>query len=87
MYFLDPSHRLLASLLEFQKTTLNNTFSTMIMFQKQTEDLITRFMDQVPEMSQEGRNILYDWFNLCDRAREQYVETISNGYQGTSGLS
>jgi hypothetical protein len=87
MYLSNPSHKVLASLLEFQKTTLNNTFSTMIMLQKETERLMTRFMKQVPDVAPEGKNILEDWYALCNQAREHYMETLSHGFQASEELS
>ncbi|HPC47399.1 MAG TPA: hypothetical protein PLW83_05095 [Deltaproteobacteria bacterium] len=67
--------------IQFYKTTFDNSFSTMVMLQEQAEKLMTTFMDQAPWMNDEARRVLDQWTSVYRKGRDDYKKAMDEGYK------
>lgn len=65
---------------QFYKTTFDNSFSTMVMLQEQAEKLMKTFIVQVPGMSDEGKKVLDQWMGAYKKGREDFKKAMDEGY-------
>lgn len=68
-------------MIEFQKTTFNNTFSTISMLQDQSEKMINTFLEQNPMMPQQNKDALNEWLKVCKKARDDYKKAIDESFK------
>ena len=54
--------------IQFYKTTFDNSFVTLVMLQDQAEKLLKTFVEQAPGMSDEGRKVLDQWTSVYKKA-------------------
>ncbi len=78
--YFDPQ-KMASSMLSFQKTTFNNMYTTMNMFQEQTEKMVNTFLEQVPGLPLESKKILQGWMENCRKARDEYKKTIDEAFK------
>jgi hypothetical protein len=48
-------------MLDFHKTTFDNSFSAMLMLQVQMQRMSTMFMEQTTSLNEEGKKALNEW--------------------------
>ena len=65
---------------QFYKTTFDNSFSTMVMLQEQAEKLLKTFVEQTPGMSDEGRKVLDQWTGVYKKGRDDFKKAMDDGY-------
>ena len=65
---------------QFYKTTFDNSFRTMVMLQEQAEKLMKTFIVQVPGMSDEGKKVLDQWMGAYKKGREDFKKAMDEGY-------
>ncbi len=78
--YLD-SQKMASAVLSFQQATFNNTYSTMNMFQDQTERMVNTFLEQVPGLPLESKKMLQGWMENCKKARDEYKKTIEEAFK------
>jgi hypothetical protein len=67
--------------IQFYKTTFDNSFSTMVMLQEQAEKLMKTFMDQAPWMNDDARKVLNQWTGVYQKGRDDYKKAMDEGYK------
>jgi len=67
--------------IQFYKTTFDNSFSTKVMLQEQAEKLMKTFMDQAPWMNDDGRKVLDQWIGVYRKGRDDYKKAMDEGYK------
>jgi len=73
--------QMIKQMVEFQKTTFNNAFSTLTMFQDQADKLVNTFMDQNPAIPQQTKEAFRGWLDMCKKARDDYKKTIDDSFK------
>jgi hypothetical protein len=67
--------------IQFYKTTFDNSFSTMVMLQEQADKLMKTFMDQAPWMNDDARKVLNQWTGVFQKGRDDYKKAMDEGYK------
>lgn len=69
-------------MLDFQKSTFENTFNTINVFQEQSERMFDAFLDQQGSMMpEESKKAIKEWLNMCKKARDDYKKMIDDGFK------
>ena len=75
-------NQLAKQMLDFQKSTFENTFNTINVFQEQSERMFDAFLDQQGSMMpQESKNAIKEWLNMCKKARDDYKKMVDDGFK------
>ena len=72
---------LLKQMIEFNKTTFDNAFNTIVMMQNQTEQMVNSFMNQSSWLPEEGGKALNEWVNAYKKARDNFKKAIDESYK------
>lgn len=85
--------RFTKQMIDFNKTTFDNTFNAMVLLQEQTEKMVGAFMEQATWIPSEGKKALNDWVDSFKKGRVEFkkavdesfskVESFFSGQQGT----
>jgi hypothetical protein len=66
-------------MVEFQKTTFDNTFNAMGMVQDQAERMLSTSLNQwLPE---EGKKAITEWSNACKKGAEDFKKTVDENFK------
>jgi len=68
-------------MIEFNKTAFDNTFSTMVGLQDQTEKMVSGFLEKAPWFPEEGKKVINDWVNACKKGREDFKNAYDENYK------
>lgn len=74
-------NKLTKQMIEFQKTTFNNTFNTMVMWQDQSEQMLNTFLEQNPMLPKQNKDAINEWLKVCQKARNDYKKTIDESFK------
>ncbi|MGD0821224.1 MAG: hypothetical protein ABSA71_10820 [Desulfomonilia bacterium] len=66
--------------IQFYKTTFDNSFGTLVMLQDQAEKLLKTFVEQTPGMNDEGRKVLDQWTSVYKKGRDDFKKAMDEGY-------
>jgi len=66
--------------IQFYKTTFDNSFGTLIMLQDQAEKLMKTFVEQAPWMNDDGRKVLEQWVGVYKKGRDDFKKAVDEGY-------
>jgi len=66
---------------DFNKTALDNTFNTMIMFQEQAESVGNTFMEKNPLLPEEGRKAVKEWISTYKKGRDDFRKAVDEGFK------
>ncbi|HNY65943.1 MAG TPA: hypothetical protein PKM41_10935 [Deltaproteobacteria bacterium] len=68
-------------LIEFQKTTIDNSFNAMKMIQEQTEKIARSFIDQANWLPEDGKKVLDQWVNAYKKGQENYKKAVDENFK------
>lgn len=68
-------------MLEFNKSSFDNTFNALSMLQEQYERMINSFMEQATWLPEEGKKALNEWLDSYKKGREAFKETVDASFQ------
>ncbi len=68
-------------MIEFNKSSFDNTFTAMVLLQEQTEKMVNSFMEQANWLPEEGRNILDEWLATYKKGRDEFKKTVDESFQ------
>jgi hypothetical protein len=74
-------------MIDLQKTTFQNTFNALTMFQEQTEKMATAFLNQTPGLSKEGRKAINEWVSAFKKARDDFKKAVDEGFEKVEAFS
>ena len=63
------SSKIAKQMIDFQKTTFDNTFNAMVLLQEQAESMASTALDQATWMPEEGRTAINDWLKAYKKGR------------------
>lgn len=67
-------------MVQFYKTTFDNSFNTMMMLQEQAEKLMKTFVTQAPGMSDDAKKVLDQWMGVYKKGRDDFKKAMDEGY-------
>lgn len=68
-------------MLEFQKTTFDNSFKAMSSMQEQGEKMVNTFLDQAEWLPEEGKKAVANWIGAYTDGRAKYKEAVEKNFQ------
>ena len=68
-------------MIEFYKTTFDNTFNAMMILQEQTEKMVSLFLEQSPWFPKEGKEAVSEWVKTYKRGRDAYKTSVDESYK------
>jgi predicted nucleic-acid-binding protein len=68
-------------MIDFQKTTFDNSFSAMVMLQEQTERMANTLLDQATWMPAEGKKVIADWVKAYKKGREDFKKVVDDNFK------
>lgn len=77
---MEPT-KMAKQMMDFYKTTFDNSFNAMVMLQEQTEKTMAAFMDQATWLPDEGKNVMEEWVKAYKKGREDFKKTIDDGFK------
>ena len=75
------SAKITKQMIDFQKTTFDNTFSAMIMMQEQTERMANTLLEQAAWMPEEGKTVINDWVKAYKKGREDFKKGVDENFK------
>jgi polyhydroxyalkanoate synthesis regulator phasin len=71
---------LFKQMIDYQKTTFDNSFKTMTALQEQGEKMVNMFMGQAPWLPEEGKKAISEWIKAYKQGREQFKEAVDKSF-------
>lgn len=68
------------------KSSFDNNFSVMVMFQEQMEGILKNFIDQSHTMNDDQKKMLYQWIGAYKKGLNDIKTAINDGYAKTENL-
>ncbi len=68
-------------MIEFNKSSFDNTFTAMVLLQEQTEKMVNSFLAQANWLPEEARKTLDEWLASYKKGREDFKKTMDESFQ------
>lgn len=68
-------------MIDFHKSTFDNTFNAMSILQEQTERMVNMFLEQSPWVPEEGRKAINDWVKAYKKGRTNFKTTVDDSFE------
>ena len=68
-------------LIEFNKSSFDNTFTAMMLLQEQTEKMVNSFLSQANWLPEEARKVLDEWLASYKKGRDDFKKTVDESFQ------
>ncbi len=72
--------QLFKQVIDFQKTTFDNSFKAMSTLQEQGEKMIDMFLEQSPWLPEEGRKSVTEWLKAYKKGREEFKVIVEKNF-------
>ena len=72
--------QLFKQMLDFQKTTFDNSFNAMVLLQEQTEKASVTLLDQATWLPEEGRKAIDEWIAAYKKGREDFKALVDENF-------
>ena len=77
---IDPND-MLKQMLQFNKSTFDNSFTAMLTVQEQNEKMINTFLDQAAWIPEEGKNLIREWVAAYKKGITDYKDLADTNYK------
>ncbi len=67
-------------MIDFQKTTFDNTYNTIVKIQDQAEKMTFDVLGQMPWVTEEGKKALGESARMFKNARDDYKKVVADGF-------
>lgn len=68
-------------MIDFQKTTFDNTFNAMVSLQEQTEIMVNTIIDQSPWLPEEGKKVINEWLEAYKKGRNDFKKFVDENFK------
>ncbi|HOE71937.1 MAG TPA: hypothetical protein PLE36_14050 [Deltaproteobacteria bacterium] len=65
---------------DFQKSAFDNVYRSMVTIQDQAEKSVSFFLDRVPWMPEESKQLILEWGNMYKKGRDDLKRAVDDGY-------
>jgi hypothetical protein len=77
---MDQKH-LFKQIIDFQRTTFDNSFNALATLQEQGETIINASLNQAEWLPAEGKKAITEWLEAYKKARAEFKNTVDNNYK------
>jgi len=67
-------------MIDFQKTTFDNTFNAMVALQEQTESMVNVLMKQSAALPEEGKKVINEWVAAYKKGRDDFKNSVDENF-------
>jgi hypothetical protein len=67
-------------MIDFQKTTFDNTYNTIVKIQDQAEKMTFEALSQMPWVTEEGKKALGESVRMFKNVRDDYRKVVTDGF-------
>ncbi len=67
-------------MIDFQKTTFDNTFNAMVALQEQTESMVNVLMEQSAGLPEEGKKVINEWVTAYKKGRDDFKNSVDENF-------
>ena len=71
--------------LEFQRSAFTNAFEMAVRLQDQRRDVVERWIDRIPSLPAESKELLEAWNEAAQRGRENFRATVDKSFDLVDG--
>jgi len=68
-------------MIEFNKSSFDNSFNAIVLMQEQTEKMVGSFLDQATWIPEEGRKVLTEWIAAYKKGRDEYKKVVNDSFK------
>ena len=72
---------MLKQMVEFNKSTFDNSFKAMVMLQEQTEKMVNTMLGQATWLPEEGKKALKDWVKSYKKGRDAFKKLVDESFK------
>jgi polyhydroxyalkanoate synthesis regulator phasin len=72
---------MLKQMVEFNKSTFDNSFKAMVMLQEQTEKMVNTMLGQATWLPEEGKKALKDWVKSYKKGRDDFKKLVDESFK------
>lgn len=73
--------KIMKQLIEFNRTSFNNMYSTMVMLQEQAEKMAETLLAHPGLLPQEGKEVMKEWVKIFRAQRLEYKQTVDENFK------
>ncbi len=66
--------------MDFQRDTIDNLYKGVVSIQDQAEKSLGFFLDRIPWMPEESKNIILEWGKMYKKGRDDFKKAFDDGY-------
>ena len=67
-------------IIDFQKTTFDNTFDAVVMLQDHAERMTQTVMEQANWLPEEGKKVVDQWVEMAKKGRDEFKELVDQNF-------
>jgi len=67
-------------MIDFQKTTFDNTFNDMDALQEQTESMVNVLMKQSVWLPEDGKKVINEWVTAYQKGRDDFKKSVDENF-------
>jgi hypothetical protein len=74
-------HKMLKEMIDFNKTTYDNSYKAMALLQEQMENTMSTFLDQAAWIPEEGKRVIIEWLETYQKGREDFRKLVDENFK------
>ena len=73
-------------MIDFYKTSFDNTYSALTIMQEQTERMTNMFLEQATGIPPEGKKALQEWTKAYKKGCEEFKKTVDDNFKKAESM-
>jgi hypothetical protein len=73
-------------MIDFQKTTFDNTFSAVVTLQEQAEKMVNVLMEQSVWLPEDGKKAVNEWGAAYKKGRDDFKKSVDENFSKFEGF-
>ncbi len=73
-------------MIDFYKTTFDNTFTALSIMQEQTERMTNMFLEQATGLPADGKKALQEWMKAYKKGCDEFKKTVDDNFKKAEHL-
>lgn len=68
-------------IIDFNKTTFDNTFDTINTLQDHSEKMVRLFLEKASLFPPEGKKVIMEWMEACKKGKKDFKESVDDSFK------
>jgi hypothetical protein len=68
-------------MIDFHKSTFQNSYNAMVMLQDQTEKMLSTFLSQANWVPQDFKKVLGEWTTTYKKGRDEFKKSVDENFK------